>query len=179
MNGNHLWRTKTYLVGKMHGEDTGWREMITPRLEKMGVIVINPLEKPFVRDVQESQDARNELLKKRESEDFDYLEKKMREIRSYDLACVDKSDFICSHLDPHEASWGSGEELVTAVRMKKPIFLSIKGGKKRTPLWIFGMLPHRYIYDSPEQIADTLEKINSGKIEMDSMRWKLFKKEYR
>jgi hypothetical protein len=31
---------------------------------------------------------------------------------------------------------------------KKPLFLSIEGGKKKTPLWLMGVVPHKYIYDS-------------------------------
>ena len=66
----------------------------------------------------------------------------------YDLNLVDRSDFIIAHILPDVASWGSAEELVTAVRMKKPIFISMEGGKSQTPLWILGMLPHNYIYNS-------------------------------
>jgi nucleoside 2-deoxyribosyltransferase len=179
MSSSHLWKTKTYLVGKMHGEDTAWRDIITPPLEKMGVVVFNPCGKPFIVDVQEAHDARDILLQRRANGDFDYLEKKMRQIRSFDLNLVDRSDFIIAYLDPHDASWGSAEELVTAVRMKKPIFLIIKGGKSRTPLWMFGMIPHKYIYGSVEEVVDVLQKIDAGQIEVDSMRWKLLKKEYR
>ena len=39
----------------------------------------------------------------------------------------DRSDFIVAHLVPDVASWGSAEEIVTAVRMKKPIFVSMEG----------------------------------------------------
>ena len=44
----------------------------------------------------------------------------MKQIRSYDLNLVDRSDFIIAHLFPEVASGGSAEEIVTAVRMKKP-----------------------------------------------------------
>ena len=58
----------------------------------------------------------------------------MREIRIFDLNLVDRSDFIIAHIIPNVASWGSAEELVTAVRMKKPTFISVEGGKKECPL---------------------------------------------
>jgi nucleoside 2-deoxyribosyltransferase len=179
LSSNHLWKTKTYLVGKMHGPDTGWRDSITPHLQELGVVVFNPCGKPFIRDVQEAHDAREALLHRRATGEYEYLEKKMREIRSFDLNLVDRSDFIIAYLDPQDASWGSAEELVTAVRMKKPIFLIIKGGKSRCPLWIFGMMPHKYIYGSVEEVVEILNQIDSGAIELDSLRWKLLKKEYR
>jgi hypothetical protein len=44
---------------------------------------------------------------------------------------------------------------------------------------MFGMIPHKYIYGSVEEVVDVLQKIDAGQIEVDSMRWKLLKKEYR
>ena len=46
-------------------------------------------------------------------------------------AVEDIADFIIAHLVPDVASWGSAEEIVTAVRMKKPIFVSMEGGKDK------------------------------------------------
>jgi hypothetical protein len=77
------------------------------------------------------------------------------------------------------ASWGSAEEIVTAVRMKKPIFLSVEGGKKACPSWIFGMFPHKYVYDTPDEIVAMLRLIDSGAKELDNERWKLLRKEFR
>ena len=77
------------------------------------------------------------------------------------------------------ASWGSAEELVTAVRMKKPIFISMEGGKHKTPLWIMGMLPHHYIYDSVDEVLEMVKQINSGVKDIDSDRWRLLRKELR
>ena len=57
----------------------------------------------------------------------------MRTVRTYDLNLVDRSDFIIAHIIPAVASWGSAEELVTAIRMKKPVFISMEGGKKKNP----------------------------------------------
>ena len=110
---------------------------------------------------------------------YNDVTKRMKQIRSYDLNLVDRSDFIVAHLLPDVASWGSAEELVTAVRMKKPIFISMEGGKKKTPLWMMGMIPHRYIYDSIEEILDMLNKIDSGEKEIDSDRWRLLRKDLR
>ena len=105
--------------------------------------------------------------------------KRMKQIRSYDLNLVDRSDFIIAHLVPDVASWGSAEEIVTAVRMKKPVFVSMEGGKSKTPLWMLGMFPHKYIYNSLDEIVDMLYAINSGNKEIDSDRWRLLRKEFR
>ena len=103
----------------------------------------------------------------------------MRLVRSYDLNLVDRSDFIIAHLLPEVASWGSAEELVTAVRMKKPIFISMEGGKSQTPLWIMGMLPHHYIYDSVDDVLSMIHQINDGNKAIDSDRWRLLREDLR
>jgi hypothetical protein len=160
-------------------EGEGWRDTISRELKRMGIIIFNPYHKPFVRDIQESGDVRKKLYKAMKRRDYDFLSNKVHDIRIYDLNLVDRSDFLIAFIDPTVPSWGSVEELVTAVRMKKPIFLAVKGGKHRCPYWIFGMFPHRYIYDSVEDIVKMLKRIDSGKKKMDSDRWKLLRKEFR
>jgi len=178
-----LWRTRTYLVGHMqyvtNAKGEGWRDKVTKVLTRMGVIVFNPYHKPFVKDVQEGHDVADMLAHAQANGDYDLLEQKMKEIRIFDLNLVDRSDFIVAHILPDVASWGSAEELVTAVRMKKPVFLSIEGGKAKCPRWIFGMFPHKYIYDSPDDIIKMLETIDSGRKPLDNDRWKLLREEYR
>jgi hypothetical protein len=162
-----------------YSDGSSWRAKLTPELEKMGVTVFDPYKKPFIKDVQEADASKDQLLTAQARGDYEWLQKKVREIRSFDLNLVDRSDFIVAHIEPKIASWGSSEELVTAVRMKKPIFLSVDGGKKATPLWIFGMIPHEFIYDSVDDILARLQVIDSGSVELDSNRWRLLRKEYR
>ena len=136
-------------------------------------------KKPFVKDVEEDELAREKTLEDMEKGYYNDVAERMRIIRSYDLNLVDRSDFIIAHLVPDVASWGSAEEIVTAVRMKKPIFISMEGGKKATPLWMMGMVPHHYIYDSVEDIISMITDIDSGKKEIDSDRWRLLKEDLR
>ncbi len=177
---NLLKNTSVYLCGHMqymNGEE--WRKTVTSRLNKYGIQCFNPYDKPFIEQVDEGPLFRKTLAEKLESEDFDFVEEKMRKIRIYDLNLVDRSDFIIAHIYPTISSWGSAEELVTAVRAKKPIFLSVEGGKKACPLWILGMFPHRYIYNNMDDILNTIEKIDNGTIKTESDRWRLLKPEYR
>ena len=175
-----LWKTRTYLVGHMqYADGQDWREKVELELAPLGVRVFNPYKKPFVKDVDEDEEARSKILLAMERGWYNDVTKRMKEIRSYDLNLVDRSDFIIAHLLPEVASWGSAEEIVTAVRMKKPIFISMEGGKKATPLWMMGMVPHHYIYDSVEEILDMLKKIDSGDKDIDSDRWRLLRKDLR
>ena len=177
---NLLWKTRTYLVGHMlYASGRDWREYVEEELSPLEITIFNPYKKPFVKDVDEDEVAREKVGRDMERGFFSDVADRMKRIRSYDLNLVDRSDFIVAHLVPEVASWGSAEEIVTAVRMKKPIFISMEGGKSKTPLWMMGMLPHHYIYDSVEEVVDMLKMIDSGEKEIDSDRWRLIKKELR
>lgn len=177
---NLLNKTKTYLVGHMqYADGSNWRRYVRSQLEPMGITVFDPYDKPFIKDVDEGSEIRKSLSGLMNNEKYDDVQKIMREIRIYDLNLVDRSDFIIAHIIPDVASWGSAEELVTANRSKKPIFLSVEGGKKKCPLWLLGMIPHRYIYDSLTEIISTINGINNGHIQIDSNRWRLLREEYR
>jgi len=177
---NLLNKTKCYLVGHMqYLSGRNWRSDVTESLTPLGITCFDPYKKPFVKDVEEDEASREEMNVWMKTKQYDRVTERMKIIRSYDLNLVDRSDFIIAHLVPEVASWGSGEEIVTAVRMKKPIFISMEGGKSKTPLWVLGMLPHKYIYNSVGEIVDMLFAINKGSKEIDSDRWRLLRHEYR
>jgi hypothetical protein len=177
---NLLWKTKTYLVGHMqYASGRNWRDHAEEELSELGITVFNPYKKPFVKDVDEGEETRLSLDHCQKHGYFNDVAERMSLVRSYDLNLVDRSDFIIAHLLPEVASWGSAEELVTAVRMKKPIFISMEGGKRATPLWLMGMLPHHYIYDSIDEVLDMVKQIDCGEKKIDSDRWRLLRKELR
>jgi hypothetical protein len=177
---NNLYRTRCYLVGHMqYVSGRNWREYVEHELKPVGIKLFNPYKKPFVKDVEEDEETRKSIESKMAAAKYDDVTERMKRIRSYDLNLVDRSDFIIAHLIPEVASWGSAEEIVTAVRMKKPVFVSMEGGKKKTPLWMMGMFPHKYIYNSIEDLVAMLKKIDSGEKMIDSDRWRLLRKELR
>lgn len=177
---NYLYKTRTYLVGHMqYANGRDWRAYAEGELSPLGIRVFNPYNKPFVKDVNEDEEERLSVAHCMEHGYYNDVADRMKLIRSYDLNLVDRSDFIVAHLLPDIASWGSAEEIVTAVRMKKPIFISMEGGKSKTPLWMMGMLPHHYIYDTIEEVVSMLKSIDNGEKKIDSDRWRLLKKELR
>lgn len=177
---NILEKTKTYLVGHMqYISGRNWREEVTQKLSDINITCFDPYKKPFIKDVEEDEVSRQEMETWMKTKQYDRVTERMKMVRAYDLNLVDRSDFIIAHLVPSVASWGSAEEIVTAVRMKKPIFISMEGGKSQTPLWMLGMLPHKYIYNSVEEIVDMLFAINEGSKTIDSDRWRLLRHEFR
>jgi nucleoside 2-deoxyribosyltransferase len=177
---NLLDKTKTYLVGHMqYLSGRNWREEVADKLKDLGITSFDPYKKPFIKDVEEDEATRQEMDVWMKTKQYDRVTERMKTIRAYDLNLVDRSDFIIAHLVPDVASWGSAEEIVTAVRMKKPVFVSMEGGKCKTPLWMLGMFPHKYIYNSLDEIIEMLYAIDSGSKEIDSDRWRLLRKEFR
>lgn len=180
MTPNLLAKTSTYLCGHMqYANGQGWREHVRNHLEPLNIKCFDPYDKPFMKDVEEGDAIRLKFKTQMENNQYDEVEKNMREIRIFDLNLVDRSDFIIAHLIPNVASWGSAEELTVANRAKKPTFISIEGGKSKCPLWLLGMFPHKYIYNSIDDIITTIKSIDSGKIEIDVKRWRLLKPDYR
>lgn len=177
---NLLKNTKVYTVGAMqYANGQNWREKVYAELSPLNIKIFDPYHKPFVSEIQEDEAARLQLLTWMNNEEYDKVAERMRQVRSDDLRCTDLVDFAIVQIIPKVASWGSAEELTTLVRAKKPIFIFVEGGKKLTPVWVMGMLPHKYIYNSLDDTLTMIKKINSGEVKIDSTRWRLLKEEYR
>ena len=174
-----LRKTKTYLLGSMeYGADNrSWREYVTEELKKIGVVCFDPYNHPFVRQIDEGQQVKLQQL--RDSGDLDDLEERMKDIRRYDLSAVDRSDFIICMIDPETPTYGTIDELVMAESLNRPIFMCVKGGKRKAPLWLYSLVSHKYMYDNIEDVVDVIRLIDQGVVEMNSKRWKLMKPEYR
>lgn len=182
LSPNLLRGARCYLIGHMEfasGRD--WRKYVIDELSPRGIVFFNPYDKPFVSDIPEDEQSRAEMARWREMGQWELLEARMKKVRAQDLRLVDISDFLIVNILPRVASWGSSEEITTSVREKKPLFLAIDDpkGKKATPLWFFGKLPHKYIYDSIECVVEKIKAIDDGIIPMCSDRWRLLKPEYR
>ena len=162
-----------------YAEPGDWRGFIETELKDRNIVFYNPLKKPFISDINENANTRDFLNKKLEEGNFDYVYKHMSSIRCSDLNLVDRSDFVIAHIVPHVGSWGSTEEIMCANRMKKPVFVSIEGGRHKVPLWLAGMLPPHYFFDNVKKVVDTIKEIDDGKRVLDPARWRLLHEQYR
>ena len=177
---NILNKTKTYLVGPIEFKnERAWRQEITIKLKDIGIVCYDPYCKPFVIDVDETETANDSLKELRAKGDYDEVARVMRRIRNFDLALTDKADFIVAYIDPEVFTVGSIEEICWANRQKKPIFLIVEGGKEKCPLWLFGTIPHKYIYNNLDEVVEALKKIDSGDKFADSSRWRILREEFR
>lgn len=170
------------MIGAMEFSDgRGWRTLVKKELEDRNIIFLDPYEKPFIQEIHEDENSRQEMAVWRENGDFNRVTDRMKRVRSDDLRCIDLSDWLLAFIKPKVASWGTGEEIPSAIRQKKPVFLVIDDpkGVKACPFWFFGMIPHKYIYGSLEDAIETIKGIDDGRIDISSDRWHLLKKCYR
>jgi len=179
---NLLRNTRSYLIGHMENlNGEGWRKEVEEKLKDRNIKFFNPYIKPFADNIPEDDEARNEMSKWRDTEQYDVLAQRMKQIRGFDLRLCDICDWFIAVINPKVASWGSSEEITTVIREKKTLFIIIDDplGKRACPLWLFGVLPHKYIYNNLDEVIEVIKGIDDGIIKMTSDRFKLLKPEYR
>jgi nucleoside 2-deoxyribosyltransferase len=173
---NRLKNQRVYLAGAMDRvADRGatWRDEITPFLEKLGIVVFNPITKPTSTGM-EDKDSHAIKTKLKHSGRYDELSEMMKVIRRVDLRLVDISDFLIVNLDINVHPCGTLEEIFWANRQKKPIIIHMEQGKKHTPDWLFGTIPHQMIFSSWTEIKDYLGHIDTSENIDSHKRWYFF-----
>lgn len=173
---NRLRGTRCYLSGAMdRAPDRGvqWREDIKPFLHDMGIITLDPCNKPIC-DFDEGPNfakVRSEYL---ENEDYDKVAEMMKPVRAVDLRMTDVADFLIVNLDHDIFACGTMEEIFLANRQKKPILIHSVQGKKKISPWMFGTIPHQMFFNSWTELVAYLHHINSD-VNIDNLkRWVFF-----
>jgi len=180
MSLNILKKTKCTVIGPMQFYDgTAIRDYFRSNLKDRGIIVFdhynNPFLNKYIKDDKKTGSTIKQLMREGKYEEVE----KYKKIRTYDLALIDKSDFIILNFVPNITMCGTWEEFFWANRMKKPIFFISEGDKKLTPHWVFWTIPEKYVYTSKEEVLKTILKIDDGRKKIDSDRWKLLKEDFR
>lgn len=176
MSENRLKGQRVYLAGAMDrvaDRGAGWRSRITPFLENMGIVVFNPLNKPGSVGC-EDHDAHTIKNMLKSKENYDELSNLMKTVRAIDLRLVDISDFIIVNLDLNTHPCGTLEEIFLANRSKKPVVLHMEQGKKNTPDWLFGTLPHSMFFSTWDEVKSYLSHINEDTYINHENRWRFF-----
>lgn len=172
-NKSKLAGTRTYLAGPMDrvaDGGAGWRDKITPSLQALGVIVIDPRFKPIDMG---KEDAEKRRIRHEEKAKGNWAAMEAdKDIRTVDLRCVDVSDFLIARIDMSAKPFGTIEEITLANRQKKPIICFCEGGKSEAPDWLFWVIGHKFIFNSMEEVLDYLGKVARG--EETDKRWVIF-----
>lgn len=182
VNPNLLRGTRCYLIGHMqYCNGRGWRDAVKETFKDTGIKFYDPYHKPFVQNIPEDENSREEMLHWMETEQYDLVASRMKAVRGYDLRLCNICDWYIAVIKPSIASWGSAEEITTIIREKKPLFLVIDDpkGKKATPLWLMAIMPHKYIYNNLEEAIEMIRAIDANIVKVNSDRWKLLLPEMR
>ena len=173
---NRLNGQRAYLAGaidRVADRGAGWRDLITPFLQKLGITVMNPLKKPTEIGLEDNQ-VHALKIKLREERKYDELASVMKEIRAVDLRMVDISDFVVVNLNIDHHACGTYEEIALANRSKKPILIRVEQGKEQTPDWLFGTIPHDLFFSNWQELKIYLNHINEDENIKTHKRWQFF-----
>lgn len=173
---HRLWGARCYLCGSMDKADDngeGWRNRITPFLEKMGIVVLNPCEKPIDIGIEDenSRARRREYI---QTGDYASFSEEMSLIRHVDLRLVDLSDFIIVNLDMSIPSCGTYEEIALANKQRNPVLLRVPQGLEYVPHWMWGMLPKENIFSTWRDMKEYMRHVHCDEKVDDLGRWVFF-----
>ena len=156
---NKLRGSRCYLSGPMEvtGDGgAGWRQELTPFLQGLGVVVLDPCDKPI--DIVVEAPVRWKRL--RAEGKFDALSKEIRVLRHVDLRMVNNSDFMIVNMNNDIRTTGTWEEICLANQQKKPIVMRIAQGKRKLGLWFFGQLRHEMIFGNWSSVKAYLKAVD-------------------
>jgi hypothetical protein len=89
----------------------------------------------------------------------------------------DISDFLIFYVDKNIHLCGSYYEFTISNLARKPILCVVKQGKKETPKWIFGCIPHQFLFNSFEEMLSYLNYVDQSEEEPPHFkRWTFFTK---
>ena len=139
-----------------------WRNLLTPKLKELGLIVLDPVNKNGVKlsFSKDNSEEFNYVKNLREKGEFEELTKCMKEVVHIDLRMVDCADIIITYLDQDIPTWGSIDEAVTACNQRKPVFICSKQGMRTIPLWLFGRIPLCYMFEDLDAVLRQLKAIS-------------------
>lgn len=164
----HLNGKSVYLSGSMHSLNdcgTSWRDDITPRLESMGITVLDPCKKIILpqNGADEIGADKERFRKIAVAEDWKKLKEDFWPVVRYDLRCVDLANFIIFNYDASVPTIGTIHELVVATFEKKVILL--KYNRSQLHLfnpWIATFIKENHFFYDWEHMFEHLEKVDSG-----------------
>jgi nucleoside 2-deoxyribosyltransferase len=161
-------------MDKAPDQGAEWRVWEGDILEKMGIVVLNPCDKPI--DLEDGLDIECLQYRTKLKEDGDYktIASEMKKVRIVDLRMVDMADFLIVNLDTSIPTCGTHEEISWANRMKNPVLIHCKQGKSEIPDWMFGMIPDEHMFSTWDEINEYLRHVNEDEVVEDMKRWIFF-----
>lgn len=171
----NLNKTRVYLSGCVESSNDpySWRTEITPQLENMGIIVLNPLIKPKWMpqiNAQQQLEMKKKLII---NENISQIQVENNIIRQYCLALVRMCDFMIVNID-RTFTAGVFEEISLATH--KPHF--IISDTEIPSLWLVDQLNYYtkhdrdlYCHKTINSLIMKLQAIHKGEEQLDNLKW--------
>lgn len=147
----------------------GWRRQIKPRLQAMGIGVIDPTDKPDGSNVDEAE-MRNIANKAKAEGDYNKVRDMYKKIVHEDLRYTDLASFLIVNVDMDNHLCGSIDEAFMAANQQKPVIIVCEKGMEHIPNWMYGRLQHELFFTSFDDMFAYLERLDAG-LEPDLDRW--------
>ena len=168
---------KMYLAGpidKVSDDGIEWREEFKQRMKDndIDINVFDPCAKPgdMGSEVGTEKTKVRDLLAEGKWEE---AQKFCKRFRRMDLRAVDASEVVIARIDLSCHMCGSYDEMFTAYRQGKPVFILMADGQKKEDVsnWILTYIKGpEDIFESMNELIGFLDDIDLGNIEKDS-RW--------
>jgi hypothetical protein len=182
-NMGMLQNCSIYLSGAIeaHQSPTTWRNQLTPKLKKMGMIVYDPLVKPtWMPQVDGAEQA---SWKKRDGTGYgptlprgDEIRVKNRVIRQWALALTNSCNMMVVKLEKKVFTAGTFEEIKVACDANKPVFI-ICDEPDWPSMWLVDQVPMGYrdpyntFFNNEGDFIEFLRKIDTGEAWVDPIQW--------
>jgi nucleoside 2-deoxyribosyltransferase len=150
-----------------------WRRELTPELQKMGCIILDPTDKP-TDDFKEDENIHKHFAKLKSEGKYKQLHDEGRQIRNFDLRCCDKADIIIAFIDTSITMCGTYEEIFNANQSKKPVLIFCKQGKEKIPNWIYWTVNVDHVFNDIDELVNFLIGIDIGLIQPNGDYFKFF-----
>jgi len=164
--GSVLENLRTYLSGPIEFDAThhNWRTEPAEILRNRFKI---DLYDPFADPKQQFSE---ELIQARKNRDFPAMQKIAGRFVSKDLSVVQRSDILIAYLPYKVPTTGTHEEIITSNRNKIVTLLVCPQGREFLPLWYYGYIKLKYMFDSWEDLYTYLDEVNNFQ-HTDDKRW--------
>lgn len=172
---NRLYGNMVYLSGAIDrttdNQARDWRLEITPFLNSLGIIVLDPCHKALLTPIENEREIFIKLAQEEKWANFKHFGKDVRRI---DLRMVDKSDFIIVKIDMDIYQAGTIEEITWANIQRKPVLVWCPKGIKELAGWFKLMFPLDLIFDDLDDLKNYISDTNDAPDEFinDLGRWR-------
>ena len=160
MNFEYIRNKKVYLSSAMEfAEDEEmkhWRNKIKPKLQELGLIVLDPEDKKSEHP-DDTKTLHEAIIGAKRSGHYQRFMELVGPVVSDDMQMVSVADFLIVFWDNNIQSVGTVSEVWSAYLSKKPILLVLRGKKIETSSWLmYTVLSNGKIFDNFNHLLDFL-----------------------